>query len=376
VSGRSTGGARGSTGSAVGSRDDGVGDALELLLLGLVLVLGGGLVGVEPADGLLDLGLELLLVGGLDGELALAKGVLERVGVRLEAVLGLDTGSLLLVLGLVLLGLGKHALDFLLGETALVVGDDNLVALASALLNGRDVHDTVGVHVEGDLDLGDTTRSGGDAGKLELAKQVVVLCASTLTLVDLDQDTGLVVAVGREGLGLLGGDGGVALDEGSHDTTGSLDTDGERSNVEKQDLVGGLGRSVTRQDGSLDGSTVGNGLVGVDGLVGLLVEEVADELLDLGDTGGTADQDNLVDGGLVGLGVAEDTLDGLHGGAEQVLAELLETSTGDGGVEVDTLEERVDFDGGLGRRGESALGTLASSAQTAESTGVGSKICE
>ena len=32
---------------------------------------------------------------------------------------------------------------------------------------------------------------------------------------------------------------------------------------------GGLGGCVTRQDGSLDGSTVGDSLVGVDGLVGL-----------------------------------------------------------------------------------------------------------
>jgi len=82
-----------------------------------------------------------------------------------------------------------------------------------------------------------------------------------------------------------------------------------------------------------------------------------------------------VDGGLVNLGVTEDTLDGVHGGAEEVLAELLETSTGDGGVEVDTLEERVNFDGGLGGRRESALGTLASGAETALSTGVSSEIC-
>jgi hypothetical protein len=79
-------------------------------------------------------------------------------------------------------------------------------------------------------------------------------------------------------------------------------------------------------------------------------------------------------GGLVDLSVTKDTLDGLHGGAEEILAELLETGTGDGGVEIDTLEERVDLNGGLSRRRKSALRTLASRAQTTESTGIGGQI--
>jgi len=56
-----------------------------------------------------------------------------------------------------------------------------------------------------------------------------------------------------------------------------------------------------------------------------------------------------VDLGFVDLGISEDTVDRSSGGSEQVLAEFLESSTGDGGVEIDTLEQRVDFDGGLCR---------------------------
>ena len=367
------GGTRGSL-ATVGSGDDGVGNSLKLLLLGLVLVLLSGLVVVQPRDDLGDLVLNLLLVILGDLELALGEGVLKGVSVGLEAVLGLDAGSLSLILLLVLLGFSQHALDLLLGETALVVGDGNLVGLSGALLDSGDVHDTVGIDIEGDLNLGDTTGGRGDASELELAEQVVVLGASTLTLEDLDQNTGLVVRVGGEGLGLLGGDGGVALDERSHNTTSGLDTERQRGNIEKEDLVGGLRSLVTGQNGGLDGSTVGNGLIGVDGLVGILVEEVGDELLDLGDTGGTTDENDLVDGGLVDLSVTEDTLNGLHGATEEVLAELLETGTGDGGVEVDTLEERVDLNGGLGSGRESALGTLASSAETTEGTSVGGQV--
>ena len=45
----------------------------------------------------------------------------------------------------------------------------------------------------------------------------------------------------------------------------------------------------------LHSSAVGNGLIGVDALAQLLaVEEVLQELLDLGDTGGAAHQDDFV----------------------------------------------------------------------------------
>ena len=46
----------------------------------------------------------------------------------------------------------------------------------------------------------------------------------------------------------------------------------------------------------MDSGAIGNGLIGIDGLVQLLaVEVVLEELLDLGDTGGATDQDDLVD---------------------------------------------------------------------------------
>ena len=137
-----------------------------------------------------------------------------------------------------------------------------------------------------------TTRSRGDARELGLAEEVVVLGPSTLTLVDLDQDTGLVVGVGREDLGLLRRDGGVTLDERRHDTTRRLDTERERCDIEEEEVLSLL-RSVTGEDGGLHGGTVRDGLVGVDTLRGLLVEVLLKELLGLGDTSGTTDKDDL-----------------------------------------------------------------------------------
>ena len=54
------------TTSSVELHHDGVGNALELLLLALVLVLGSGLVLVEPCDGRVDGLLERLLVTGVE----------------------------------------------------------------------------------------------------------------------------------------------------------------------------------------------------------------------------------------------------------------------------------------------------------------------
>ena len=81
-----------------------------------------------------------------------------------------------------------------------------------------------------------------------------------------------------------------------------------------------------------------------------------------------------MDIGLVDLRVLEDLLDGVHGRSEEVLAELLESRTGDGSVEVDALEERVDLDRRLGGRREGPLCALAGGSKTADSTRVAGQV--
>merc|ERR1719231_1950680 len=194
---------------------DGGADALQLLLLVLKLLLLGHLVGVQPGQGLVDglLGGGLVLRGDLVLDLVVVEGVLHGVGVVLQAVLGLDALLELLILLSVLLSILGHLLDVLLGQAGLVVGDGDLVLLAGGLLHGRHVEHAVGVDVKGDVDLGHAAGHGWDAGQVELAQLVVVLGAGALALEDLDGHSRLVVGVGGEGLGLLGGHGGVAGDQ-------------------------------------------------------------------------------------------------------------------------------------------------------------------
>merc|ERR1712047_184177 len=320
--------------------DDGVANTLNLLLLLVELLNLGKLVGVQPLDGLIALVVDSLLVvfADLVLDLVVIESGLHIEAVALKSILGRNPVLLLVVLSLELLSITDHSLDFFLGKPSLVVGDRDLVLLAGGLVSSRHVEDTVGVNIEGHFDLGNASRGRRNASEIELAQIVVVLGHGTLALVHLDRHSRLVVAVGGEGLRLLGGDGGVPLDQGSHHTSSSLNAERQRGHIEQQQ-VGDSFAGVTSEDGCLHSSTIGNRLIRVDRLVQLLaIEEVLQELLHLGDPGGASNQHDVVDAALVHLGVAHRLLHWLKCALEEVRAQLLEPGSGDGGVEVDSLE--------------------------------------
>ncbi|KAF3791347.1 NAD-specific glutamate dehydrogenase [Nymphaea thermarum] len=179
----------------------------------------------------------------------------------------------------------------------------------------------------------------------------------------LSLDARLVVGVGGEDLFLLGGDGGVARDEHRHDSARRLETQAERRDVEEEQVLHLL-VALPAQNGRLDGGAVGDRLVRVDALAKLLpVEEILQQLLNLGYPCGSPDEHDIVHGGLVDLGVAKAFFDRLHALPEQVHVELLEPCPRDRRVEVDPLVQRVDLDGRLRRRGERSLRPLAGGSQ-------------
>jgi hypothetical protein len=368
------------TGSAtsllVDSHHDGVVLLLDFLLLGLELISGCLFGVVDELKALVGKSLNKLdvFLGELTAELLVHKGGLHLEAVRFETVLGLNSLLDLLVLVLELLSLLHHLLDVLLSKATLVVGDGDLLGLAGSLVHGVDVQDTIGIKIEGNLNLRGTTGSWGDTLKVELTEEVAVLGHTTLTLEDLDEDTGLVVSVGGEGLGLLGGDDGVSGDEDGHDTTGGLDTLGKGNDVEEEEILDLLGL-LTVKDSSLDGGTVGNGLVGVDGSVkSLSVEEVGEHLLNLGDTGGATNKDNLVDLGLSDIGILKDLLNWGHALSEVVGAKFLELGTGKSGGVVLTVSEGLALNFSLMGTGKNSLCLLALGTEATESAGVASDV--
>jgi len=327
-------------------------DGVELALKGLLHSLNGCCVlgvALKELKSLVGGGVDVLdiLRGEVSPEFLLVEGVLHLEAVVLKSVLGLDLLADDVISSLELLSISDELLDVLLGETALIVGDGDLLGLTSGLVGSGNVEDTVGINVEGDLDLGGTARCGGNAVEVELSEEMVILGHLTLTLVNLDVNSGLVISVGGEGLGLLGGDASVPGDEHGHDTASGLNTLGKGCNIEEKEILDHVA-TLTHEDSGLDGGTEGNSLIGVDGAVeGLAVEEVGEHGLNLGDSGGATNKDDLVDLRLGDVSILEDLLDGGHALAELGHAELLELSAGDVGVEILTLGESLTVDLGL-----------------------------
>jgi len=195
---------------------------------------------------------------------------------------------------------------------------------------------------------------------------VVILSHGTLTLEHLDGHTILVILIGGEDLAALARDGSTTRDQRSHDTTNSLDTVGKRGNINDKEIISAL---LTSEKTSLNSSTKGNSLIGVDTLVELLaVEEVLDELLNTRDTSGTTNKNDIIDILLAHLLVLKNLTDGLEALLEQIHAKLFETSTSKRGAEVLTIEEVLELDTILVTVGKSTLHTLGLTAETLNGT--------
>merc|ERR1711885_123358 len=111
----------------------------------------------------------------------------------LSLVNGLNPFSVDLICLCVSLGLSDHVLDLVLAKTSTGL-DDDLLLLASSLVPGVDIHDAVGVNVEGNLNLGHTSGCWGNTSQLELPQQLVVSGHLSLALVNLHLHLGLAVS--------------------------------------------------------------------------------------------------------------------------------------------------------------------------------------
>jgi len=367
-----------STGTSflVDSGDDGVENGFNILLMLFEFFSMSFGVGFDPSEGIFAQLFELssFISREFILDLVILQRSSDRVAVVFEGVLGFDLLLDEFILLLVLFSFTDHLFDFFFGESSLVVGNGNLVGFTSRLIDSGDVQYTIGIDIEGDFNLRNTSGCGWDTVQVEFTQQVVILGHGSFTFEDLDQDTGLVISVGGEGLLLLGGDSGVSGDKDSHDTTGSFNTGREGSDVQKEQVLD-LFVTLTSQDSSLDSSTVSDGFIGVDGSVGFLsVEEVSDQLDDLGDSGRTTDKDDIVDLSLGDTGILEDLFDGGNGFLEHGKAKFFELSSGDDAVVIFGFVEGIDFDVGLSGRRENSLCSFALSSESSHGSGVFSHI--
>jgi hypothetical protein len=171
-------------------------------------------------------------------------------------------------------------------------------------------------------------------------------------------------------------DDGVTSYELGEDTAGGLNTKDTRTDINKDDI---LGSNFTRKNTALDGSTVRNGLIRVDTLGRLLAAKVLfKELLDLGNTSGTTNENNFVDILLLNVGVLENLLNRLYGLPEEVHIEdieLLKFGSGKCLGEVIAVLEGLNFNMGGLLAGECTLGFLNLTFELSERTQIASDVC-
>merc|ERR1719387_861372 len=140
---------------------------------------------------------------------------------------------------------------------------------------------------------------GGIPSRLNFPRMLLSLVMDRFSFEDLNQNTWLVISVGGEGLGLLGWNSCVSLDESCHDTSGSFKTKRKWGDIEQQQFRKLLGLVGAAQDCGLDSGSEGDGFIRIDRFAQFFsVEEFRKHGLNLGDSGGSSNKDDLINSGL------------------------------------------------------------------------------
>jgi hypothetical protein len=71
-----------------------------------------------------------------------------------------------------------------LGKSSLLVGNDNILNITSSSVLGVNIHNTIGIDFKGNLNLGNTSGSRWNSGKIELTKKMVVLDEGSFSFKD------------------------------------------------------------------------------------------------------------------------------------------------------------------------------------------------
>ena len=251
----------------------------------------------------------------------------------------------------ILLGVGfgilHHALNLFLGQSGAGL-DGDVGFLAGVLVLGRDMQDAVGIDVESDLDLRHAARRRRNAFQVELAQRLVLARHFALALQHMDGHCGLVILGGGKHLRRLGGNRGVALDQGCHHPTHGLDAQGERGHVQQQHIA-----HITGQHAGLDGGTDGHCLVGIHVPARFLAEEALDRILHPRHACLAAHQDDLVDVGSFQTRIFQRQTARLDGALDEIFHQ---------GFELGTRQLQIEMLGTAGVRrdiGQVELGLLA-----------------
>ncbi len=182
-----------------------------------------------------------------------------------------------------------HPLNLFFREAA-GSGDLDGLFLARPQVLGGDINDPIGIDIEGHIDLGDSSRRGGNSNQFESPQGFVIRGHLAFPLQHVDADGRLIVRGCREDLALPSRDGGVLLDEFGEYRAQGFDAQGEGGYIQKEDVF-----YIAPQNPCLYSGSDGNYLIGVDPLAGFPREDRFHLLLNLGHSCHPPHEDNVID---------------------------------------------------------------------------------
>ncbi|CAG5074352.1 Similar to NAD-specific glutamate dehydrogenase (Achlya klebsiana) [Cotesia congregata] len=222
--------------------DNWIADSFNLLLLLLKFFLLSQLISIKPLDDLIAFVQDnlFIFITDLAFDFVVFNGALHIEAVSLETIFGSNSLLLFLILKFVLFSFIDHPFNLLLAKSSLVIGDSNLILLSGHFISSRNIENSIGVNVKGDLNLRDSSGCRRNTRQFKLSKKIVVLGHGTFSLVDLNEHTGLIVRVGGESLGLFGWNGSVTLDQSSHHASSGLNSKRQWRNIQQKKILNGF----------------------------------------------------------------------------------------------------------------------------------------
>ena len=201
----------------------------------------------------------------------------------------LDEFLFLFVLVSMGLSILDHLIDLFVAKTGGSSNADRLFLTGTEILGGN-MQDSVGVDVEGNLNLRYASGSGGNTDQLKTTDGLVTFRHFPLTLQHVNRYRRLIVGRGGEDLALLARDSGVFFDEFGHHRTEGFDTQRQRRNVEQQYVF-----DVALENSTLNRGADSDHFIGIDSLIRCLVEYLLDLALHRRHTRHATDQQHFVD---------------------------------------------------------------------------------
>ena len=166
--------------------------------------------------------------------------------------------------------------------------DLNLLFFACALVLRVNADKAVGVDIEGDFNLRNAARCGGNADKIEIAKQLIIRRHFALALEYPDCHRALIVVRCRINLALLGRDRRIAINHPREHAAKRFDAKRKRGHVEQENVL-----DIALQYACLNGGTHRHDFVRIDTGVRFLAKEILHDFANARHPCHPADEHNL-----------------------------------------------------------------------------------